>query len=153
VEIPDFSGADRTTAVRQLDDLGFKTVVNGEPNNDFTPNTVIRTEPASGERVDRGSQVRVIVAQRSNTVTVPNVIGQSQESGTAILEGDGFRVSSREEENSAPAGLIIDQSPGPDSEASAGDTVSIVVSSGTSGGGGANPGEGDSAPPAPEGDG
>jgi len=151
VEVPDLAGADRNTALRRLEDLGLDPRVTGEPNGIFTPNTVVRTEPGSGTTLERGSQILVIVAQQPSDIGVPDVIGQTRENGTALLEGRGFRVSSRAEESSTDAGLIIDQSPGPDTEVPSGSTVSIVVSAGLSGDE-AQPGEGDSAPPAPSDD-
>ena len=147
VEIPDLEGADRTSAVRRLDDLGLRTVVAGEPNSNFVPNTVIRTEPGAGETAERGATVRVIVAQRSDDVPVPDVIGETREAGEAELRAAGFGVSSVEAESDAPAGTIIDQSPAPFTDASRGSTVEITVSLGPPDGGG-----GDSAPPPPEDD-
>lgn len=64
-------------------------------------------------------------------VEVPDVVGETQASGTTTLEGDGFVVSvSTAYSPSVAAGLIISQDPEGGEFASSGSTVSIVVSLG-----------------------
>lgn len=64
-------------------------------------------------------------------VTVPDVVGQTQEVGTATLEGDGFVVVVvTAASSSAPAGTIISQDPAGGSLALSGATVTITVSTG-----------------------
>jgi hypothetical protein len=70
-------------------------------------------------------------------VEVPDVVGQSQASGTAELEGEGFAVAVREAYSSTvAAGLIIEQSPAAGADAPEGSTVTITVSLGEQKGGG-----------------
>ena len=69
--------------------------------------------------------------QQGAAVTVPNVVGQSQASGTTTLEGDGFVVAVATAYSSSVAeGLIISQSPAAGAEAGEGSTVTITVSLG-----------------------
>jgi hypothetical protein len=71
------------------------------------------------------------VAWDQSRVTVPDVVGQSQASGIAELEGDGFVVAVETAFSSTvPAGDIISQSPSAGSEVPAGSTVTITVSLG-----------------------
>jgi hypothetical protein len=64
-------------------------------------------------------------------VLVPDVVGQSQASGTAELEGEGFVVAvATAFSSTVPAGDIISQSPTAGTEAAAGSTVTITVSLG-----------------------
>lgn len=64
-------------------------------------------------------------------VTVPDVVGQSQASGTAEIEAEGLVVAVQTAHSSTvPAGDIISQSPAAGSEVSAGSTVTITVSLG-----------------------
>lgn len=64
-------------------------------------------------------------------ITVPDVVGQSQASGTAELEGDGFVVAVETAYSSTvPAGDIISQQPTAGAEVLEGSTVTITVSLG-----------------------
>jgi hypothetical protein len=64
-------------------------------------------------------------------VTVPDVVGQSQASATAEIEGVGLVVAVVTAHSSTvPAGDVISQSPIAGSEVSAGATVTITVSLG-----------------------
>lgn len=66
-------------------------------------------------------------------VPVPDVVGQSQASGTAELEGDLFVVAVETAYSSTvPAGDIISQQPTAGTEAVEGSTVTITVSLGES---------------------
>jgi beta-lactam-binding protein with PASTA domain len=149
VTVPDLSGADRSTAVSRLSDLGLDPRVRGEESGDFVPNTVIRTEPGAGSTIDKGSQIVVVVAQTPSSREVPSVIGESESSGTAILQNAGFSVSTQSATSTSPAGQIIDQSPGGGTSAPPGSSVLITVSTGPAVGGG----DDGSAPPQPEEDG
>lgn len=64
-------------------------------------------------------------------VVIPDVVAQSQASGTAELEGDGFVVAvATAYSSTVAAGDIISQSPAAGIEAPAGSTVTITVSLG-----------------------
>jgi beta-lactam-binding protein with PASTA domain len=64
-------------------------------------------------------------------ILVPDVVGQSQAAGTAVLEGDGFAVAIVTAYSSVvPAGDIISQAPAAGIEVAVGSTVTITVSLG-----------------------
>jgi eukaryotic-like serine/threonine-protein kinase len=56
---------------------------------------VIRLDPASGQLVERGDTVRVIVSTGLPMVPVPDVRGLSESSAGDVLEADGFFVGDR----------------------------------------------------------
>lgn len=69
--------------------------------------------------------------QAANLVVVPDVVGQTQASGTTELEGDAFVVAVQTAySQTVPAGIIISQSPVAGSSAVSGSTVTITVSLG-----------------------
>src|SRR5690606_18690018 len=90
---------------------------------------VIRTDPPAGTPLERGSEVRVFVSTGAGTATVPSVLDLSPEQATSELRGAGFSVErvTRTTLDPDEDGLVIDQSPGGDSEAKPGSTVTIVV--------------------------
>jgi beta-lactam-binding protein with PASTA domain len=70
-------------------------------------------------------------------VEVPDVVGDSQATGTSTLEGDGFVVSvATAHSSTVPVGDIISQSPIGGVETDEGSTVTIWVSVGPSEGSG-----------------
>jgi serine/threonine-protein kinase len=63
-------------------------------------------------------------------VTVPTVLGESEEQATRILEEEGFDVEVQEFESEQPPGTVIEQDPRAGTEAEEGSTVTLSVSSG-----------------------
>lgn len=64
-------------------------------------------------------------------ITVPDVVGNDQATGTSTLEGAGFVVAVQTAYSaSVPAGSIISQQPAGGAEAAEGSTVTITVSLG-----------------------
>ena len=91
---------------------------------------VIRTEPGAGSTQPEGSTITIVVSSgpEPTEVTVPNVVGLSEENATAVLEGKGLVV----EVNEFPAldesqdGKVMSQNPPAGSKVESGDTVTIT---------------------------
>ncbi len=66
----------------------------------------------------------------ASLVPVPDVVGETQAAGTAILEGDLFAVTVVTVFDDTTAGIIIAQSPAAGVDAAEGSTVTITVSAG-----------------------
>ncbi len=75
-------------------------------------------------------QQNMLLGDAPVLVEVPDVVGQTQASGTAELEGEGFVVAVQTTFDAALAGTIIAQSPSAGVEAAEGSTVTITVSAG-----------------------
>jgi eukaryotic-like serine/threonine-protein kinase len=91
---------------------------------------VLKQNPRAGERVDQGSSVVLTVSRGAKPVSVPNVVGMSQDNAQSTLANSGFTVSTVEQNSDAPKGTVVDQSPNGGSEAPDGSTVTITVSKG-----------------------
>jgi beta-lactam-binding protein with PASTA domain len=65
-------------------------------------------------------------------VTVPNVVGQSQNTAAATLRQAGLTVGQvmRQSSQTVPAGTVISQSPTAGASVAVGSVVDLVVSSG-----------------------
>jgi eukaryotic-like serine/threonine-protein kinase len=127
VTVPNVVGLDESTARAELEGEGF--VVNPEiEESDAEEGTVIRQDPGAG-RVEEGSEVTIVVSSGPGDVTVPNVVGQSQESATARLAGLGFdvRVATRDTDSESEDGRVLDQSPSAGTDLPQGSDVTIVV--------------------------
>jgi serine/threonine-protein kinase len=94
---------------------------------------VISSNPAEGTTVDKGSEVDLVVSSGAATVTVPGVIGMSEDEAIATLEAEGLGADSIDAPSDEEAGTVIAQDPGEGSEAAEGDVVTITVSSGPEG--------------------
>jgi serine/threonine-protein kinase len=56
---------------------------------------VIRLQPGSGELVERGSTVTIVVSTGLPLVTIPDVIGMDEDEAIATLEGAGLVIGDR----------------------------------------------------------
>jgi beta-lactam-binding protein with PASTA domain/tRNA A-37 threonylcarbamoyl transferase component Bud32 len=135
VEVPGLIGLTRDGAEQALadSDLSLGSVTR-TPSDEADEGVVIDQDPGEGKKLEPGEAVNIEVSSGPETITVPNVVGQSEGTAVDILENAGFGVDSVSEPNSeVPAGTVFEQNPVGDSEASAGDTVTIVVSEGAEG--------------------
>lgn len=91
---------------------------------------VVAVDPDEGSEVEVGSEVTLSVSA-GNIVTVPDVVGDSEQSAQGALSQAGFQVSVQASDQ-APSepdqvGTVQSQSPGGDETAERGSTVTIFV--------------------------
>ncbi|ANE04417.1 Stk1 family PASTA domain-containing Ser/Thr kinase [Corynebacterium crudilactis] len=92
VEIPDVSGLDVNQATRVLEGAGLKVERTEEAFDAATPKgDVIGTSPAVSTEVKRGT---TLVLQVSNAISVPDVVGMTQEEAVSTLAEEGLIVAS-----------------------------------------------------------
>jgi serine/threonine-protein kinase len=79
--------------------------------------------------VEAGSTVTIVVSSGAASVTVEDVIGQSEDAAIGALEGQGLKVAVDRQPVTSPSedGRVIDQSPPGGTRVQEGDTVTIVV--------------------------
>lgn len=91
---------------------------------------VVSQFPAGGQRVRRGTTVRLNLSQGLRpAVSVPNVVGESEASASSQLAAAGFTVRSVARSTSDPAddGKVVGEQPHGGSRASRGSTVTVYV--------------------------
>jgi eukaryotic-like serine/threonine-protein kinase len=129
VTVPAVKGQQWPEAQQTLVNAGLKPVqyiVPGEPKGQ-----VAATDPGVGERVPKGSKVRVNVYSGPATATVPSVVGLSVDQAQAKLHAAGFNGNPTFVNNStAPKGQVISQNPAPGTTGTKGTTVNFNVSNG-----------------------
>ena len=130
VEVPDVAGQTREAAEQTLDEAGLGVEVQTRNSSDVPADSVIETDPPAGESVRRGSQVTLIVSSGPGRVSVPPVVGETQNAAEQQLSAVGLESSSSEESSDRPAGEVISQSPDAGTRVEPGSTVDLVVSSG-----------------------
>ena len=129
VSVPDLVGDREDDARSTLDDAGLKADVTEEESEDRDPGTVLRQDPGSGQQVDKGSTVKLVVAKAPPDVEVPDVVDQQRDEAEQALKDAGFEVRVREEtvDTIDQDGTVISQSPTDGEERPKGSRVTIVV--------------------------
>ena len=152
VEIPNVVGLTRASAVRVLEARGLGVAVE-RARSDAPEDDVVGQSPEAGAAVEEGATVTISIssgpesrerrARRSRPrrearqdheperATVPGVTGLSPGEASARLRAAGFRVSriTRDVDDEADDGRVVDQAPGAGAERRDGSTVTIVVGS------------------------
>jgi eukaryotic-like serine/threonine-protein kinase len=130
--VPDVVGMNYGDAVQALNDVNLKATKH-EVFSQKPVGKVISQDPPAGEQVVEGTEIVLDVSRGAKQVAVPNVVGMSEDNATTTLQQAGFEVSSTSApSDSAPQGIVSDQSPDGGTQATKGSTVTITVSSGPS---------------------
>lgn len=140
-DVPDVVGLTTDEATARLTRAGFRTQVRqvtaGEPEG-----TVVAQEPLGGTQAQRGRVVRIDVsrgeAQTTTTVvtttagvaqgTVPDTVGQDEQTATITIEEAGYRVrvTNRTVTDPSEDGIVVQQLPRGGTRR-LGSTVTVVV--------------------------
>jgi serine/threonine-protein kinase len=129
LEVPRVSGRNVTEAISILEDAGFEARVR-EVFSEREPGLVVSQDPKPGTQAAKGSTVTIRVSKGVQTVAVPDVLFQTQESAVGELEQAGLAANVVEVASDEAAGLVLDQDPEPGTEVDPGSTVTISVSTG-----------------------
>lgn len=110
VNVPDVAGKSRDEAVNIITFVGLTPAVVEQASDTIPKDTAIGTEPAAGNRVAKGTPVRVLISSGPAEVDVPNVIGATTQNATNALFAAGFNVVVQLA-NGQPPGIVFNQSP------------------------------------------
>jgi serine/threonine-protein kinase len=134
VEVPPLVGQTQEDAESILEDARLQLgEVTEEPSDEVEEGLVIRQSPEAGQQVDARSSVDIVVSAGPESVTVPPVVGLSEEDARAALDAAGLEVEVIRDSAEEPAGEVIAQDPSAGTQVAPGDTVAITVSEGPQG--------------------
>ena len=134
VDVPPLVGQTQEEAESILEDARLQLgEVTEEPSDEVEEGLVIRQSPEAGQQVDARSSVDIVVSAGPESVTVPPVVGLSEEDARAALDAAGLEVDVIRDSADEPAGEVIAQDPSAGTEVASGDTVTITVSEGPEG--------------------
>jgi eukaryotic-like serine/threonine-protein kinase len=129
-KVPNVLGESQTQATEDLTRAGF----NVRPSNQAASSqgdvgNVISQSPSGNTTVPTGSQVTITVGTAPATTTVPTVIGDPAGGAVSALRAAGFKVDQTIRVVTDPVknGTVVAQSPGGNSTAKKGSTVTITV--------------------------
>ena len=128
IGIPSVIGLSFYRAAEQLRQRGF-TAVRADVDSSEPKGRVIGQDPGPGALHPPGTEVTLNVSTGRESATVPEVVGQDEESARASLENEGWTVTVRYTGTDDPAedGIVVSQNPAPGAEADPGSTVTLVV--------------------------
>jgi len=113
-------------ASRALRDQGF-SVSRTDVENDQAKGIVVDQSPSG--TASPGATVTLSVSKGPKQSTVPDVTSQDEGSARSTLESAGFKVKVQHQDVTDPGldGIVLSQSPTPNTSAPQGSTVTIVV--------------------------
>ncbi|MEQ4718098.1 PASTA domain-containing protein [Nonomuraea sp. B19D2] len=125
--VPAVTGLQLKAAEARLTGAGLAVGTVTRSCSDQPDGQVLATQPKAGSRAAGGTPVALTVAR--NGVTVPSVVGRSQEDGRAALAAAGFTVRSKGQvvDDESRVGTILSQTVQPGTCAEPGSAVVIVV--------------------------
>ncbi len=131
VAVPNVTGQQENQAQSTLQAQGFLVSVKSDPTSTQPTGTVVAQSPSGGTAAP-GSTVTITVS--GGAVTVPSVIGESQQTATQVLTQAGFKVSVTQGSGGAQYanGTVFNQVPAANGTAAKGSTVNIFVQNGAS---------------------
>src|SRR5204862_8139502 len=101
-----------------------------EVSSERRKQTVVAQDPAADATVTQRSAVRLEVSKGARPIAVPPVVGQSFESASGELTSAGFAVARKDVDSTQLQGIVVGQSPGPNSLQPRGSTITLSVSKG-----------------------
>lgn len=136
VELPDLVGLTREEAEQKIKELKLEFEVEAEEyNSEIEENHIISQDPKyvkNYSRVKEGTTVKVVISKGTEKTTVPNVKGKEREEAATLIEEAKLKVEFIEETSkTVKEGFVISQETEPNTEANAGDTIKIHISTGT----------------------
>ncbi len=136
VKVPDVTNMSYAEAVANLNKKGFKVVKEESESGTVKKGNVISQVPAAGENAKLGTSVTVYVSISSSVgkVSVPNLIGLSEEDAIVVLVESGLDVGVISQTTNADpslVNLVCYQSYSENVEVEEGTKVDIKISIGT----------------------
>jgi len=131
VSVPNLLTLTEDQAEDALEEVGLELGRVRRQSSDSEEGTVIAQNPESGERVDEGDPVSIVVSTGVAVVEVPDVIGLPEAEAVGAIEGEGLTAEVvTEPSDEVEEGIVITQEPGGGTELEEGDVVQILVSEG-----------------------
>ena len=136
ISVPNTVGQTQAAAESAITTAGLVPGVENNVNSDTVPlGDVISQNPVSAAQVVSGSSVDLVISSgpaATTTVSVPNVIGDTQAAAESAITAVGLVVGTitSVSSNTVAVGDVISQSPVAGSTAATGSAVDLVISSG-----------------------
>jgi len=113
VTIPDVTNMEQDAALALLQEEGLKVRPVNQADPDVASGSVIGTDPATGEEIETGGYVNVLISTGVGAANVPRVVGETLTEAMRLINLNGLTVGVVHDEANdvQPSGTVIDQSP------------------------------------------
>lgn len=132
IAVPNVISLTLDDARTQLEAVGLIAGnVTYEYSADASEDSVLRQQPQAGEKLAKGEAVDLVVSKGLQSVTVPNVVGDSLSKARATLGSAGLKINVKYQVSTEEsAGIVLSQDPVANNSVPINSTVRVVVSSG-----------------------
>ena len=128
--VPKVVGMKKDEAIKALEDAKLKVEIVEETSKKVEEGYVISQDIDANTDAYAGDTVKIHVSTGVEKVTVPDVIGKSQEDAKKTLEAQGFVVSvTTSEDSSKNSGVVLKQSLDSGKSVEKGSSITITVNS------------------------
>ncbi|MEU9891424.1 Stk1 family PASTA domain-containing Ser/Thr kinase [Sphaerisporangium sp. NPDC051011] len=127
VQVPAVAGQTAKGARATLEGQGLKVKVTEEFNSDVEKGTVISSEPPGGTKVQKDSEVTILVSKGVKQVTVPSLVGLTVEDATKTLEANNLQAQVVSVMSSKEQGKVFESKPAEGEKADENSIVKIYV--------------------------
>jgi beta-lactam-binding protein with PASTA domain/predicted Ser/Thr protein kinase len=134
VAVPGVLNQDQPAAEAALTAAGLKLgEVTQAPSAADQVGKVIGSDPAGGVKVDEGTAVNLVIGTGPDAVTVPNVVGLTEDEARTNLTNAGFTgsVSTREVDSLQEEGRVVSVTPDQNTQAPPNQAIVLGISKGT----------------------
>jgi len=129
--VPRVIGEQERSATNRLLDQGFNVIPITAPSDEFEPGVVFAQDPPAGTEVEPGSDITISIVAEAETITVPDVVGLTDDAASELLAAEGLTFSiNREPSDDVLMDNVISQSIAAGQQANPGAEVILTVSSG-----------------------
>jgi serine/threonine-protein kinase len=128
VDLPNLIGLPEDEARSQLTAVGLIPSITDREDDSKPAGEILEQSPSPG-KVDRNSTVELVVATAPTTVTVPNVVGQSQKDAEKALGDAGLKSTAKKvnTDQQNQDGTVLTQNPSADIEVKRETNVTIEI--------------------------
>jgi serine/threonine protein kinase len=131
IEVPSVVHDPYDAARQSLIDKGFDVDRKTQSTTTDDPETVLKQDPAAGEKVAKGAKITLTVAVAPEKVEVPNVKSLTEADARAQLTDKGFTsITTQHQPNAAAAGTVADQTPAPFTQQTKDTQILLIISDG-----------------------
>ncbi|MGV0654884.1 Stk1 family PASTA domain-containing Ser/Thr kinase [Mycolicibacterium thermoresistibile] len=132
VQVPDVSGQASADAIAALQNRGFKTRTQQQPDNSVPPDRVISTDPPADTSVSAGDEITVNVSTGPQQREIPDVSSLTYAEAVRRLSAAGFGKFRQSESPSTPElrGKVVATNPPANQTAAITNEITVVVGTG-----------------------
>lgn len=131
-KVPNVIGLLYDDAARRLATAGFEVAQGEQRFNETSPiSTVLAQNPPQGSRAAKGAKVTLDVSAGARRISVPLLVGLSQQSAQSAIENAGLELGEvTERESEAPRGAVLESNPSTGMSVAPNARIALVVSQG-----------------------